>query len=108
MVEDWRAVWSSRTTTNATFPFGFVQLGSFNEQVSENNPNSDWSLVRWHQTGDCGRVPNMMLTNTFMAAAMDTHDPGSPRGVIHPRDKLTVAQRLAQRLAWAGLATKKI
>ena len=101
MLEDWRAVWSSRSTTNATFPFGFVQLGSFNEQVSDNNPNSDWSLVRWHQTGDHGSVPNTLLPNTFMAAAMDTHDPSSPWGVIHPRDKLTVAQRLA----WAGLAT---
>ena len=41
-----------------------------------------------------GKVENM-----FLATAMDTHDPGSPLGAIHPRDKQTVAQRLA----WAAL-----
>ena len=34
-----------------------------------------------------------------MQAALDTHDPDSPYGSIHPRDKLTVARRLG----WAGL-----
>lgn len=41
-----------------------------------------------------GKVEKM-----FLATAMDTHDPGSPLGAIHPRDKQTVAQRLA----WAAL-----
>merc|ERR1712203_1204631 len=86
--------------TSNNFPFGFVQLGTNAEQKTDNSPDSSWPLIRWHQTADHGVAPNMRMNHTFMSAAMDTHDPESPYGVIHPRDKLTVAKRLA----WSGLA----
>jgi len=102
MIDTWRKLWSTRTdgATSDQFPFGFVQLGSNAEQKTDNSPDSSWPLIRWHQTADHGVAPNMRMNHTFMSAAMDTHDPESPYGVIHPRDKLTVAKRLA----WAGLA----
>ena len=101
MIQAWRATWAEKTQgeTPDNFPFGIVQLGTNVEQVSDSNPDSKWSLIRWHQTGDQGSVPNPELPNTFMATAVDTHDPESPYGAIHPRDKLTVASRLA----WASL-----
>ena len=101
MIHTWRSTWATNTQgeTPADFPFGFVQLGANAEQVSDSNPDSKWSLIRWHQTADQGSVPNSNLPNTFMATAVDTHDPDSPYGAIHPRDKLTVASRLA----WACL-----
>ena len=40
------------------FPFGFVQLGTNAEQKTENNPDSSWPLIRWHQTADFGVAPN--------------------------------------------------
>ena len=90
MIDSWRQTWSSKTNdeTPNKFPFGFVQLGTNEEQISESNPNSNWPLLCWHQTGDKGSVPNEILPNTFMATAMDTHDHESPYGAIHPRDKL--------------------
>jgi len=102
MIDTWRKIWSTKTGGAASdqFPFGFVQLGTNAEQKTENNPDSSWPLIRWHQTADFGVAPNSRMNHTFMSAAMDTHDPESPYGVIHPRDKLTVANRLA----WAGLA----
>ena len=101
MIDSWREKWSTNTDNEMprNFPFGLVQLGTNAEQVSDNSPNGNWPLIRWHQTGDEGSVPNAMLPNTFMATAVDTHDPQSPWGVIHPRDKLTVAVRMA----WACL-----
>jgi len=102
MIDTWRKIWATRTggATSNNFPFGFVQLGTNAEQKTDNSPDSSWPLIRWHQTADHGVAPNMKMNHTFMSAAMDTHDPQSPFGVIHPRDKLTVAKRLA----WAGLA----
>jgi len=101
MIEVWRQMWAERTNgeTAIDFPFGFVELGTNREQVSDSYPNGLWPLLRWYQTSEVGSVPNQRMPNTFMATAMDTHDPDSPFGAIHPRDKLTVASRLA----WAGL-----
>merc|ERR1712121_123527 len=97
MIKTWRSSWATNTKgeTPPYFPFGFIQLGTNVEQVSDSDPDSSWSLLRWHQTGDTGSVPNPHLLNTFMATAVDTHDPDSPYCAIHPRDKLTVASRLA-------------
>ena len=53
--------------TDPLFPFGFVQLGP-----NQNNTHSyNWPIVRWKQTAEQGHVPNSVLENVFMAAAMD-------------------------------------
>lgn len=84
-----RAFLRTGGATNELFPFGFVQLGTNAEQKTDNSPDSSWPLIRWHQTADHGIAPNMWVSekilmaknvsrrmnHTFMAAAMDTHDP---------------------------------
>jgi sialate O-acetylesterase len=96
MIESWRQVWNTRTggITAANFPFGFVQL-------STNEPSGAWiggyPWIRWHQTFDVGYVPNPVVPNVFMAAAMDLRDDG---GTVHPRTKVDVGYRLSR----AGLA----
>ena len=51
-------------------------------------------MIRWHQTGDYGYVPNPKMPNTFMAVGMDLGDFDSPFGAIHPRYKQDVGSRL--------------
>ena len=51
-------------------------------------------MLRWHQTGDFGYVPNSKMPNTFMAVAMDLGDFASPFSAIHPRHKQDVGSRL--------------
>nr|KAG5691595.1 hypothetical protein BaRGS_023723 [Batillaria attramentaria] len=46
------------------------------------------------QTANYGYSPNPALPNTFMAVAMDLPDFDSPYGVVHPRYKQDVAERL--------------
>ena len=72
----------------------FLKL--FFSQLSTNNVRDDASfpLIRWHQTGDFGYVPNSKMSNTFMAVAMDLGDFASPYGAIHPRYKQDVGHRL--------------
>ena len=102
MVERWRQRWSENTgdDTDRKFPFGFVQLGPFTNQ----RDHLAWPELRWHQTADVGLVPNDILQNVFMAAAMDDDID------LHPQNK-----RLpASRLAWAasnlvyGMADKPV
>ncbi|KAG9348531.1 hypothetical protein JZ751_002267 [Albula glossodonta] len=92
MIDDWRAAFheGSGGQTAADFPFGFVQLSTF-QKISRNNGFPD---IRWHQTADYGFAPNPRMKNTFMAVALDLPDEGSPWGSIHPRDKQDVAYRL--------------
>ncbi|XP_065647941.1 sialate O-acetylesterase isoform X2 [Hydra vulgaris] len=91
MVNGWRKEWSDGTggQTNMKFPFGFVQLASFNDNTIPGFPT-----LRWLQTAGYGYVPNKQQENTFMAVTMDLADNNSPYGSIHPRDKADVAERL--------------
>jgi len=96
MIESWRSVWHTRTTsiTDPTFPFGFVQL-STNDPTGTVVGGFPW--LRWHQTFDVGYVPNNVVPNVFMAVALDLRD---DQNRIHPRDKLDVGYRLSR----SGLA----
>ncbi|XP_069080622.1 sialate O-acetylesterase [Pleurodeles waltl] len=93
MIEDWRTSFheGSEGQTDRYFPFGFVQLST--NQKSESNDN--FPIIRWHQTADFGYAPNSRMRNTFMAVAIDLCDETSPYGCVHPRDKQSVAHRLA-------------
>ncbi|XP_066462771.1 sialate O-acetylesterase-like [Eleutherodactylus coqui] len=92
LIQDWRRSFheGSLGQTDLTFPFGFVQLSTW----QKNKPNDNFPEIRWHQTADYGYAPNPKMPNTFMAVAMDLVDEQSPYGCIHPRDKQTVAYRL--------------
>ncbi|KAK3098718.1 hypothetical protein FSP39_022378 [Pinctada imbricata] len=91
MIDDWRAKFHQYSlTTNANFPFGFVQLAPWRP-----NPKSRaFSDLRWSQTAEVGFVPNSKMNNTFMAVAIDLPDYTSPYGSIHPRYKHDIARRL--------------
>jgi sialate O-acetylesterase len=73
LIEHWRSIWYTRTnsTTDPTFPFGFVQLSTATN-------NSDYigyfPWIRWHQTFDVGYAPNNVVPNVFMAVALDLRD----------------------------------
>ncbi|KAF7219404.1 sialate O-acetylesterase [Nothobranchius furzeri] len=92
MVNDWRMAFhqGSGLQTAVDFPFGFVQLATY----QENSTDDSFPEIRWHQTADVGFVPNPRMKNTFMAVAFDLPDKTSPYGTIHPRDKQDVAHRL--------------
>ncbi|PVD29015.1 hypothetical protein C0Q70_11612 [Pomacea canaliculata] len=92
MVSRWRSHFrdSSLNQTDATFPFGYVQLAG-------NAPGDSvggFPGERWAQTAGYGYSPNPALPKTFMAVAMDLPDYKSPFGTVHPRFKQDVAQRL--------------
>ncbi|KAM8927623.1 sialate O-acetylesterase [Pelodytes ibericus] len=91
MIEDWRRSFheGSNGQTDRLFPFGFVQLSTYQRGKQDNYP-----VIRWHQTADYGFAPNPKMINTFMAVAMDLGDEKSPYGSVHPRNKQTVAYRL--------------
>lgn len=74
MILDWRKQWGQ-----GQFPFLWVQLASFNP------PGREWSVVRDSQTA------TLELANTGQALAIDVGEPND----IHPKDKLTVGNRLA-------------
>jgi sialate O-acetylesterase len=99
MISDWRKNFNSASggQTNATFPFGFVQLApnAPSQSITQGFPD-----IRWHQTADHGYVPNPDMVNVFMAVAMDLPDFDSTYGSIHPRDK----QDIGIRLGFSGLA----
>lgn len=54
MISEWRRVWSTMSSTGNQFPFGFVQLSTWNA----NDMSPGFPMIRWHQTGDFGFVPN--------------------------------------------------
>ena len=54
MIKNWRRIWSSNTATNPEFPFGFMQLASYDA----NNPSIAFAALRWYQTNGYGYVPN--------------------------------------------------
>ncbi len=86
MIQHWRDEWKQ-----GDFPFYWVQLADFRDEVSEPG-DSDWAELREAQTQTQDR-----LKNTGEAVIIDI---GEGRD-IHPRDKQNVAKRLA-RLALAN------
>ncbi len=85
MITTWRDLWQQ-----GDFPFYWVQLADFMQEVPEPN-DSAWAELREAQT------MTLSLPNTGQAVIIDA---GEGRD-IHPRDKTTVANRLA-RLALAN------
>ncbi len=83
MIQHWRDEWSQ-----GNFPFYFVQLADFRDEVATPG-DADWAELREAQT-----MTLDTLRNTGQAVIIDV---GEGRD-IHPRDKHTVANRLAR---WA-------
>ncbi|XP_040182077.1 sialate O-acetylesterase-like isoform X2 [Rana temporaria] len=92
LISDWRRRFheGSLGQTDPIFPFGFVQLSTYQKAKQKDN----YPVIRWHQTADFGYTPNSKMPNTFMAVTMDLGDEKSPYGSVHPRDKGTVGYRL--------------
>lgn len=90
MIDNWRADWGQ-----GDFPFYFVQLSNFYNNLVENRPDelpkvnpadgSAWAELREAQT------MALSLPNTGMAVTMDIGDPYN----IHPTNKMDVGKRLA-------------
>ena len=80
MINTWRDLWSQ-----GDFPFYWVQLADFRAELAE-PAASDWAELREAQT------MTLALPNTGEAVIIDA---GEGRD-IHPRDKTTVANRLAR------------
>lgn len=78
LINNWRDTWDSE------FPFYFVQLAGWLAPQSV-QPDSEWAALRNAQS------KALQLPNTAMVSAIDLGNPGD----IHPRDKQTVAHRLA-------------
>ena len=57
LISEWRRVWSINTGTNPNFPFGFVQLSTW--QANDLSP--DFPMIRWYQTYKTGYTPNIVL-----------------------------------------------
>jgi len=83
MIKDWRMKWGG--DTSKTFPFYFVQLATWNNTVDLNSE----PLTRLAQTYA------LQLPKVGLATAMDSGDPTSPFGDIHPRSKQIVGYRLS-------------
>lgn len=83
MIQHWRDEWGQ-----GNFPFYYVQLADFREEVSQPG-DSDWAELREAQT-----MTMQQLSNVGEAVIIDV---GEGRD-IHPRNKQTVADRLAR---WA-------
>ena len=81
MIQVWRDEWKQ-----GDFPFYWVQLADFRDEVSEPG-DSDWAELREAQTFTQDR-----LKNTGEAVIIDV---GEGRD-IHPKDKQNVAKRLAR------------
>ena len=119
MIADWRSKWHAATEgrTDASFPFGFVQLNSIGNGTVYDNPADTgddlspafgYAGLRWSQTASYGHVPNPAMPNVFMAVSEDTPDvPGpciggggrqcpSPGFNVHSRFKQPTAARLAR------------
>lgn len=78
LINDWRGLWDKE------FPFYFVQLAGW-LQPKTVQPDSEWAALRNAQS------KALSLPNTSMVSAIDLGNPAD----IHPRDKQTVAHRLA-------------
>ncbi|HOY11771.1 MAG TPA: sialate O-acetylesterase [Saprospiraceae bacterium] len=82
MIRSYRTAWNDNQ-----LPFVFVQLANFMAQ-DENPVESDWANLRQAQTAA------LKLPNTAMVSAIDIGEADD----IHPRNKQTVALRMAASL----------
>lgn len=80
MINDWRQQWGI-----GDFPFLFVQLASFNAHTTQPGKSSSWAELR------AAQEKALALRNTCRVVTIDVGDSND----IHPRDKETVALRLA-------------
>jgi len=80
MIKAWRSKWGL-----GDFPFLFVQLASF-KPIQSQPGESSWALLREQQEKTLEMTPG-----TAMASAVDVGNETD----IHPKDKLTVGNRLA-------------
>ncbi len=80
MIQNWRDDWQQ-----GDFPFYWVQLADFREEVSDPG-DSDWAELREAQTMTLDQLPN-----TGEAVIIDLGEAAD----IHPRNKVDVAKRLA-------------
>jgi sialate O-acetylesterase len=78
LIKNWRNTWGE------DFPFYFVQLAGYRAPQAV-QPDSEWAALRNAQS------KALQLPNTAMVSAIDLGNPGD----IHPREKQTVAHRLA-------------
>lgn len=92
MIKTWRETWGQRD-----FPFYWVQLADFKDEKASPG-DSDWAELREAQTMALDKVPN-----SGQAVIIDIGEAND----IHPRDKQTVAKRLA-RLALADTYGRKL
>jgi len=83
MIKDWRLKWGGETSKD--FEFYYVQLATW---VIANNFDAE-ALTRLAQTY-ANQLPKVGL-----GTAMDSGDPTSPFGDIHPRSKQIVGYRLS-------------
>lgn len=83
MISTWREEWGE-----GDFPFYWVQLADFRDEVSEPG-DSDWAELREAQTMTMDKLPN-----TGEAVIIDIGEGKD----IHPRNKVDVGRRLAR---WA-------
>lgn len=87
MIQDWRIKWSERTgrTTNASFPFGWVQLNSNGGKPDsqspyginpKNTPGAQDPYGMWHPGFPSIRLAqtlaSLTIDNTFQALILDT------------------------------------
>ena len=54
MISEWRKIWNTLTKSSKDFPFGFMQLSTWDA----NDIKPGFPVIRWHQTADHGLVPN--------------------------------------------------
>ncbi len=78
LITSWRKLWGYN------FPFYYVQLAGFQNQVNL-QPESTWAALRWSQW------KTLKLPRTGMATAVDV---GNQKD-IHPKNKQEVARRMA-------------
>lgn len=81
LIQQWRQAWRD------DFPFLFVQLANF--EADKRNPRSTtWAELRAAQAQAANQQPNVGMVTAIDVG--NAHD-------IHPKDKATVGQRLAQK-----------
>lgn len=84
MISDWRKQWAKYNASQSDFPFLFVQLANYGEQIEQSN-NSNWAELREAQSY------TLNLPHTGMAVTIDIGEAKD----IHPRNKQDVGKRLA-------------